>query len=122
MLYGLLVLPLFTHLLAAPSFAALLLTQCLLGTCMGFIWGPTPVALAEVFPVRVRSTGVSLVYNLAVLVFGGLAPLILTALIEATSNPMVPAYYLVLSAIIGIAGCLLLRSTRPAEASTLAAA
>jgi len=28
----------------------------------------------------------------------------------------------VLSAIIGIAGCLLLRSTRPAEASTLAAA
>lgn len=121
-LYGLLVLPLFTHLLAAPSFAALLLTQCLLGTCMGFIWGPTPVALAEVFPVRVRSTGVSLVYNLAVLVFGGLAPLILTALIEATGNPMVPAYYLVLSAVIGIAGCLLLRSTRPAEASTLATA
>lgn len=120
--YGLLAVPLFTNFIAAPSFGAMLLTQCLIGVTMGFIWGPTPAALAEVFPVRIRSTGVSLAYNLAVLVFGGLAPLVLTWLIAKTGSPMVPAYYLAFSAVIGIGGCLLLRKPQPEARQTLATA
>jgi hypothetical protein len=35
----------------------------------------------------------SLAYNLAVMIFGGFAPFFVTWLIEATGDPLAPAYY-----------------------------
>lgn len=118
--YGIATVPLFSHLLAAPSFGAMLLTQSLLAVGMACFWGPNPAMLAEIFPTRIRATGVSLVYNMGVLIFGGLAPLVLTWAIAETGDPMVPAYYLVLTAALGLAGGLLLRGPATAQ-SALAA-
>jgi hypothetical protein len=79
---------------------------------MAFIWGPTPVLLMELFPVGVRSTGVGLIYNVAVALFGGLAPFAITWLIAATGDKMSPVYYVVISALVGVLGLLLLRERR----------
>ncbi|MDR2709895.1 MAG: MFS transporter, partial [Burkholderiales bacterium] len=62
-----------------------------------------PATMAELFPVRIRSTGLSLSFNLGGALFGGLAPLYLTYLLKETHNLMVPAYYLILTAILGLA-------------------
>src|SRR3546814_2879333 len=72
--YGIVGYFLFHHFVMAPSFASLLLAQVVISFFMSFIWGPTPIVFTEVFPVGVRSTGASVTYNLAVLLFGGLAP------------------------------------------------
>ncbi|MDR0770413.1 MAG: MFS transporter [Burkholderiales bacterium] len=101
--YGLIVYPLFSHFLANASLAAMILTQCSLAVCMSFFWGPMPATMAELFPVRIRSTGLSLSFNLGGALFGGLAPLYLTYLLRETGNPMVPAYYLMMSTVFGLA-------------------
>lgn len=100
------------HLLAEPSLGRLILAQIATSLVMAFIWGPTPVLLMELFPVGVRSTGVGLIYNVGVALFGGLAPFVITWLIAATGNKMSPVYYVVISALIGVLGLLLLRERR----------
>lgn len=100
------------HLLAEPSLSRLILAQMATSLVMSFIWGPTPVLLMDLFRVGVRSTGVGLIYNLGVAIFGGLAPFAITWLIAATGDKMSPVYYVAISALIGIVGLLLLRERR----------
>jgi MFS transporter, MHS family, proline/betaine transporter len=65
--------------------------------------------LMDLLPVGVRSTGVGLIYNVAVALFGGLAPFIVTWLIAATDDKASPAYYVAFSALVGVSGLLLMR-------------
>jgi MHS family proline/betaine transporter-like MFS transporter len=65
--------------------------------------------LMELLPVGIRSTGVGLIYNVAVALFGGLAPFIVTWLISATGDKASPAYYVAFSAVVGVFGLLLMR-------------
>ncbi|MEA5122016.1 MAG: MFS transporter [Propionibacterium sp.] len=61
--------------------------------------GVINVALAEMFPTRVRGTAYSLGYNISTAIFGGAGPLVMTSLIAATGNTAIPAYYVVLTAL-----------------------
>ena len=81
------------HLLAAPSNQAMWTSQAA-GLVMVLVSGPACVLVLEVFPVGVRSTGASIVYNFGVAIFGGLAPLVAGWLIEITSDKMSPIYYM----------------------------
>ena len=56
--------------------------------------GVIPSILAEMFPTRVRYTGLSVSYGFAVVLFGGFAPLVSTWLVDVTGNPLAPAFYL----------------------------
>jgi MHS family proline/betaine transporter-like MFS transporter len=76
-------------------------------SCGGEFGGATAI-LAENAP-DVRSTAVSLVYNLTATVVGGFAPFIVTWLIAATGNPLAPALYVVSAAVISAAAILGLR-------------
>jgi hypothetical protein len=49
--------------------------------------------MAELFPANVRSIGLSLAYNFAVMLFGGFGQFIVTWLIETTGSPLAPTYY-----------------------------
>ena len=60
--------------------------------------------MTEIFPVGVRSTGASLMYNLAVMLFGGLAPFINTWLVQTTGDKAAPVYYILFAAAVGLAG------------------
>ena len=76
---------------------------CLTVTCPSTrgIVAAISTALAEQFPVRQRSTGLALAYNIAVMLFGGFAQLIVTWLIGVTGTPLAPAYYVMFGAVAG---------------------
>ncbi|MGE7384720.1 MFS transporter [Streptomyces sp. NPDC004126] len=75
---------------AAPAKAAAVLAA---GATVGLLAGPGPAMLAEMFPARVRCTGLGLAYALTGAVFSGCAGLVVTALTAATGDHDVPAYY-----------------------------
>ncbi|MEU4126489.1 MFS transporter [Streptomyces virginiae] len=85
----------FLHLLQSPGAspparAAAVLTA---GVLVGLLAGPGPAMLAEMFPRRVRCTGLGLSYALANAVFSGCAGLFITALTARTADTAVPAHY-----------------------------
>jgi MHS family proline/betaine transporter-like MFS transporter len=71
----------------------------------------TPPLLSEVFPTRTRYTASATTFNLAFTVFGGTAPLVATWLITRSGNNMSPALYLVVIAVMGLIGGLMLPET-----------
>ncbi len=56
--------------------------------------GAMPVAMAQLFPARLRYSAMAAGYNVALAVFGGTAPLVATWLIKTTGNLAAPAWYL----------------------------
>ncbi|MFD4542782.1 MFS transporter [Streptomyces bauhiniae] len=69
------------------------LAVLLAGAVVGLMAGPGPALLAEMFPTRVRCTGLGLAYALSNAVFSGCAGLIITEAVKRTGNVDVPAYY-----------------------------
>ncbi|MET8583212.1 MFS transporter [Streptomyces collinus] len=63
------------------------------GAVVGLMAGPGPALLAEMFPARVRWTGLGLAYSLSNAVFSGCAGLIITEAVRRTGNADVPACY-----------------------------
>lgn len=101
---GLLVVlyPLFSWVHAAPSFARLMTMQVVLCTLLAVYFGPISAAMAEQFPAGVRSTGLALAYNLAVMIFGGFAQFIVTWLIHTTGLAIAPVFYVIFAAALGL--------------------
>ncbi|XED69778.1 MFS transporter [Streptomyces sp. QH1-20] len=85
------------------------LVVLLAGAVVGLMAGPGPAMLAEMFPTRVRCTGLGLAYSLANAVFSGCAGLIITELVHRTANADIPAYYTVVTCAISAAALLTLR-------------
>lgn len=63
---------------------------------------PFPATFAELFPTRIRYTGLALTYNLSATIFGGTAPLTVTWLINKTESYMSIALYMMIGAVISI--------------------
>ncbi|MGH8377751.1 MAG: MFS transporter, partial [Gammaproteobacteria bacterium] len=101
-LYALVMLTLTAWVLRAPGLGRFLTLQFAATLCMAFVWGPYPAAVTETVPVGVRATGVAIIYNFAVMLFGGLAPFFITALIRLTGNPMAPAFYVACGVILSL--------------------
>lgn len=121
--YGIASYFMFRYFVAARTFEALLATEIVVSFFMSFMWGPAPIILTEVFPVEVRATGASIVYNVAVLAFGGMAPFYNTWLVAVTHSDFAPAYYVLFSAVVGVLGVWLLpRVYRPQRAGAPAPA
>jgi MFS family permease len=99
--YFVLLYPLFSWVQAAPSLERLALMQAVLCSLVGVYFGPISTALAEQFPAAVRSTGMALGYNFAVMLFGGFAQFIVTWLIRETGTPLAPAFYVMFGAVVG---------------------
>ncbi|WP_170836236.1 MFS transporter [Pandoraea sp. ISTKB] len=105
----------------SPSTARLLVMQIVLCTFHAIVCGVLAPAMAEQLPVRVRSTGMTIGYNLAVMVFGGFAPFTLVWLTQATGSSFAPAFYLMVCAPIGLLGCAFMKG-RKREAHSLSPA
>jgi hypothetical protein len=67
-------------------------------------------AVAQQFPPGVRSTGLSLAYNLAVMLFGGFAQFFVTWLIAQTGQATAAAYYVIFGAAVGVVASAMLPS------------
>jgi MFS family permease len=59
---------------------------------------------ADLFPTRIRFSGVAAVQNISQTAFGGTAPLVATALIRNLQTPMAPALIVVVCGIVTFAG------------------
>ncbi|MEV7558517.1 MFS transporter [Streptomyces sp. NPDC089795] len=110
LLVAALALPLL-HLLQDPGGPAYLKGAALLaaGAGVGLIAGPGPAMLAEMFPARVRCTGLGLAYALSNAVFSGCAGLIITEVVERTGNVDVPGYYAATTCAVSAVALLTLR-------------
>jgi MHS family proline/betaine transporter-like MFS transporter len=98
---------------AYPWYAALqtravdLTVLCVLaGLTAGLTNGSFAVLLTDLFPTRIRFTGVALVFNVSFTLFSGTAPLVATSLIRDTAAPTSPAYLMMFSAALALIGSL----------------
>ena len=77
--------------------------QLLMALPLGMALGLQGAMLVEIFPLRTRITSMSLAYSVTLALAGGTAPLVATWLIERFSQPLAPAYYIMLYGAIGLA-------------------
>ncbi|MBX7067600.1 MAG: MFS transporter [Parachlamydiales bacterium] len=63
---------------------------------------PSISAICQMFPAKVRLSGVSMGYNLTVAIFGGTSPLICYHLIQITGLAIAPAFYIMAAALISL--------------------
>lgn len=100
--------PALSWLTANPSFGNLLLVELWLSFLYGSYNGAMVVALTEVMPADVRTTGFSLAYSLATATFGGFTPAACTYLIHALDNKAAPGIWLSGAAVLGLLATLVL--------------
>ena len=96
-----------------PVTAGMVILALLLVLLLGTIGS----ALPAMFPMRNRYGGFSIGYSTSTAAFGGTAPLIITALIDATGNTAIPAFYLMAAAAIAIVPILLMPETARVDIS-----
>lgn len=79
-------------------FAAHALTFALLSVPLG----SGPALFVEMFPERDRLSGYSVAFNIGLGVFGGLTPMIATALIDVTGKATAPALYMTFAGVCAV--------------------
>jgi MFS transporter, MHS family, proline/betaine transporter len=101
--------------LAFPFYSALAaravsptLLMILAGLCAALVNGTFAVILTDLFPTRVRFSGVALVFNIAFTLFSGTAPLVATSLIRSTGMTTAPAIVMVACGLLTLAASLAL--------------
>ncbi len=70
--------------------------------------------MCESFPRRIRATGISIAYALAVTIFGGTAQLVATWLVRVTGNKLAPAGYVAVCVVLSLVAVSMLRDTAKA--------
>jgi len=109
LIFALLTYPAFVVISTEPGAGKLAVVQSGFALAMAMYAGPAISVFAELYPTQLRSTAVSLVYNMTVALVGGFAPLTVTWLIAVTGNPLAPAFYVVAAAVVSAAALLGLR-------------
>jgi MFS family permease len=96
--------------LASPtaSIATIIAGNSFLGFVFAIGIGPVYAFMAEAFPQSVRSSGLAILYALGVMIFGGTTQFVVAWLINVTGNPMVPAWYQIVTTAVSIIGVLLM--------------
>lgn len=101
--------PMFVFLTGNPTFGNLLLLQIVIGVLMTAYFAAMPALLSDIFPVQTRGTGMSLSYNIAVMIFGGFAGLIITWLIQSTGNKLAVSFFVIFGAVLSVIATLAAR-------------
>ncbi|WP_156760108.1 MFS transporter [Microbacterium karelineae] len=81
-------------LLNTATLGGLVVALAFLSIGNGIIYGPLSSFFAELFPVRVRFSGASVSYALGSILGGAFAPMIATALVQATGSTLAVTVYL----------------------------
>lgn len=72
----------------------LTVVEVMLGVVMAAYFAPLPAMIAAIFPTEVRTTGMSLAYNVGVTTLGGLTPLVLAWLVDHFAHVSPAIYYI----------------------------
>ncbi|MFR9794890.1 MFS transporter [Streptomyces sp. MS06] len=104
--------------------AAVSAGMLMLGLSLVCLLGTMSAALPALFPTPVRYGGLSVGYNLSASLFGGTTPLVITALISVTGSDLMPAYYSMAAALVGVVAVAFMKETagKPLDGSPPAVA
>jgi hypothetical protein len=101
--------------LAFPFYSALAarsvnptVLMVLAGLCAALVNGTFAVVLTNLFPTRIRFSGVALVFNVAFTIFSGTAPLVATSLIRSSGSMVAPAFVMIAYGLLSLAASLAL--------------
>jgi MFS family permease len=83
------------------------------------MYAPQPAIMAEMFPTRMRYSGVSLGYQVTSIVAGSLAPLIAVKLLDVYDSPVPISIYLAIACAITLVAVLFTRETNGIDLRTL---
>src|SRR5678815_1678819 len=96
---------------AYPFFAALaahamniLVLMTMASLAGAFVNGTFAFVTADLFPTRIRFSGVAVVQNISQTAFGGTAPLVATALVRNLQSPIAPALVVIACGVLTFAG------------------
>jgi MFS family permease len=107
------IFPCFTVLSHLRSGAALFGASALLATASTLATCVFLVAITESLPQRVRSGGLSLIYAVAISIFGGSTQFLVSWLTHITGNPLAPAWYMVGGVTVGLIAIVQMPETAP---------
>ncbi|MFE7169957.1 MFS transporter [Streptomyces sp. NPDC057616] len=93
------------------SLVAVTAAMLMLGLSLVCLLGTMSATLPALFPTQVRYGSLSIGYNVAVSVFGGTTPFVITALISATGNDLMPAFYVMAASVVGVVAVACMRET-----------
>ena len=83
------------------------------------MYGPQAAFITELFPTRIRYSGVSIAYQLTSIVAGSLAPIIALALYQRYGSPLPVAIYVGVACAISGVTALLARETKGVELAAI---
>jgi MFS family permease len=109
----LLIMPAFMLLRAYPVALVLYVVAFVLRFVSGLAATSAFVAVSEAFPSAVRSTALGLTYSLSVSSFGGTTQFAVAGLTKLTGSELVPAWYMLGFAVIGLLAMSAMRETAP---------
>lgn len=98
--------PALAWLVVNASFGNMLAVLLWLSFLYGSYNGAMVVALTEIVPANVRTSGFSLAYSLATALLGGFTPLVSTWLIETTGNKAAPGMWMAFGGLCGLGATL----------------
>ena len=99
--------PFYTALAGKQLSLTLLLVAA--GLCASLVNGTFAARLTDLFPTRIRFSGVALAFNVAFTVFSGTTPLIATSLVRDLGTPVAPALVMVVCGLLTLAGTFALK-------------
>jgi MFS family permease len=94
--------PAFLWLVGEKTVWALLAVTVLISALTTLGGAAAIVAITEIFPNAVRSSGMALSYSVSVAVFGGTTQFVIAWLIHVTGDPLSPACYVIVSSVVSL--------------------
>jgi MFS transporter, MHS family, citrate/tricarballylate:H+ symporter len=113
-----LILPTFFVIAHYRSAATLLGAAALFSILSSMSVVPMITWLTESLPAAIRSSGLGIVYAVSIATFGGSAQYVVTWLIKVTGNPLAPAWYWTIAAIVGLGASVAARESAPRKVAS----
>ena len=106
--------PVFWAMVRNPTYLTVYGGAALLSILLG-LTGPTLTTITESLPRSARSSGVAILYAFTIAVFGGSTQFIVKWLVDVFQSPMVPAWYMAGSVVIGAIAIMLVEESAPVK-------
>jgi MFS transporter, MHS family, proline/betaine transporter len=93
-----------THTLQYGDWSSVIMAQIFLGILAAFYIGPEPALQAEFYPTNIRSTALSISYNVSTSVFGGTAPYVIEYLYSRSNDLSGCGNYVIITSVFSLIG------------------
>jgi MHS family proline/betaine transporter-like MFS transporter len=106
------IFPAFLLLTRVPTPTVIIVVVFWLATLKSLYYGPLAALMSELFPPATRATGLGLGYNIGVMLFGGMGPVIMASLGGiAVIGDLAPGYYLTCVGVVSLCALIAIRTT-----------